>query len=124
MASAAVLTLIGRIVFGLFFAIAGVRNFAGFRQRVATSATNYGWRLPSLVLAAGFAVQLLGGVALMIGIGVVPAVIALIAFLVLATSLYHNALMFPRGERDLHIYLVLVNVTLAGGLLMIAADAV
>jgi putative oxidoreductase len=117
------LMLVGRVVFGLFFLIAGVRNFAGFGKRVETSGTNYGWKLPVPLLAVGFAVQLLGGVALVIGIGVVPAVAALIVFLVLATSLFHNALMFPPGERDLHIYLVLVNVTLAGGLLMIAGAA-
>lgn len=123
MTTAEVLTLIGHVVFGLFFLVAGIRNFAAFRDRIATSTTNYGWKLPAPFLAIGFAVQLLGGLALLAGVAVVPAVIALLTFLVLATGLYHNALMFPRGERDLHIYLVLVNITLAGGLLMIAGEA-
>ena len=88
-----------------------------------TSGTNYGWKLPVPLLVVGFAVQLFGGLALILNIQVVPAAIALIVFLVLATSLFHNALMFPRGQRDLHIYLVLVNITLAGGLLLVMADA-
>lgn len=117
------LTLLGRTLFGLFFVVAGIRNFAAFPKRIETSSTNYGWKLPVPLLAIGFAIQLLGGLALIFGIGVVPAVAALILFLILATALYHNALMFPRSERDLHIYLVLVNITLAGGLLMIAANA-
>lgn len=124
MQTAASLALIGRVIFGAFFVIAGTRNFAGFGERVKTSATNYGWKLPVPLLALGFAIQLLGGLALILNVQVAPAAIALIVFLVLATSLFHNALMFPRGERDLHIYLVLVNVTLAGGLLLIMADAV
>lgn len=123
MTTADILMLAGRVVFGAFFLIAGIRNFAGFRSRIATSGTNYGWKLPVPLLAAGFAIQATGGLALILGVGVIPAVVALIVFLVLATSLFHNALMFPRGERDLHIYLVLVNITLAGGLLMIAGEA-
>ena len=124
MTSAATLMLIGRVIFGLFFAVAGIRNFADFKGRIATSGTNYGWKLPVPLLAVGFAIQLVGGLALVFGIGVVPAVAALILFLIVATALFHNALMFPRGERDLHIYLILVNVTLASGLLMIAATAI
>jgi hypothetical protein len=41
----------------------------------------------------------------------------LIVFLVVATSLYHNLFMFQGKERDPHIYLTLVNITLCGGLL-------
>lgn len=40
MQTAASLALIGRVIFGAFFVIAGIRNFAGFGERVKTSATN------------------------------------------------------------------------------------
>ena len=39
----------------------------------------------------------------------------------LATALYHNPLMYAGKERDPHLYLTLVNVTLAAGLLMVIA---
>jgi len=122
--SAASLMIIGRVIFGAFFLIAGVRNFWAFAERKTTATTtNYGWRLPVPVMAAGFAVQLFGGLALILGIWTVWSSLALILFLVLATVLYHNLFMFQGKERDPHLYLTLVNITLAGGLLLIIADA-
>ena len=122
MTTVAVLVLVGRVIFGAFFLIAGVRNFLHFGERKQL-ATNYGWPLPAPVLVLGFAVQLFGGLALVLGLGTAPAALALIAFLVLATPLYHNLLMFQGKERDPHLYLTLVNITLAGGLLLVIADA-
>ena len=121
--SAATLMLIGRVIFGGFFVIAGMRNFIHFNERRTTATTNYGWLLPAPVLAIGFAIQLFGGLALILGLWVIPAVLALVVFLLLATSLYHNLFMFQGKERDPHLYLTLVNITLAGGLLLVAADA-
>lgn len=120
--AAATLVLIGRVVFGAFFLIAGIRNFLHFSQR-KDMPTNYGWKLPAPVMALGFAVQLLGGLALVLGIWTVPAAFALILFLVPATALYHNLFMFEGKERDPHLYLTLVNITLAAGLLLVIADA-
>ena len=45
--------------------------------------------------------------------------LALIVFLVPATALYHNLFLFKGKDRDPHLYLTLVNITLAGGLLMV-----
>lgn len=122
--TADILALAGRVVFGAFFLIAGCRNFLHFGERKAGAATNYGWALPAPLLAAGFAVQVAGGALLVLGLWTVAGALALIAFLLAATPLYHNPLMFRGRERDPHIYLTLVNVTLAAGLLMVIADAV
>ncbi|WP_442583004.1 DoxX family protein [Mesorhizobium sp. ASY16-5R] len=122
MTTAELLTHIGRIVFGGFFLIAGIRNFLHFRERTELS-TNYGWRLPAVLVAVGFAMQLVGGVSLIFNLHAATGAGLLIVFLVVATSLYHNFFMFQGKERDPHLYLTLVNITLAGGLLMIIADA-
>lgn len=119
---AAILMTIGRVVFGLFFVVAGIRNFIGFRQNVGRP-TCYGFALPNAALAAGFVLQLVAGALLVLNVAVVPAALALIAFLIVATALYHNALTFPKADRALHIYLTLVNITLASGLLMVMAGA-
>lgn len=116
------LVLIGRVVFGAFFLVAGIRNLVAFGER-RDMATNYGWTLPAPVMALGFAVQLIGGLALVLGLWTVPAALALIAFLVVATALYHNLFLFRGKERDPHLYLTLVNITLAAGLLLVIADA-
>lgn len=120
--NAETLAIIGRVVFGGFFLIAGIRNFARFSERRGM-ATNYGWPLPAPFMAVGFAVQLVGGLALIAGIQTTPAALVLIGFLIVATSLYHNPLMFKGRERDPHLYLTLVNITLAAGLIMVIGSA-
>ena len=114
--------VIGRAVFGAFFLIAGVRNFLHFGER-RELVTNYGWKLHAPIMAAGFLVQALAGLALIFGVWTIPSAIALIVFLALATPLYHNLFLFKGKERDPHLYLTLVNITLAAGLLLIIADA-
>jgi len=117
-----ILIAAGRIIFGLFFVIAGVRNFAGFTART-NLPTNYGWPLPAPLLAAGFTTQLLGGLALIAGLWTAWGAIALILFLIVATPLYHNLFRFKGAERLPHLYFTLVNITLSGGLLQIIANA-
>lgn len=118
MTFAALLILIGRVVLGLFFVIAGIRNFMHFSERVQMD-TNYGSKLPAAVVALGFAAQLVGG--LSVALGIMPAwgAALLIVFLVLATALFHNFTLF-KGEAQLpHLYFTLVNCALAGYCLLI-----
>ncbi len=121
--TAETLFIVGRVVFGAFFLIAGLRNFLNFGDRLSNAGTNYGWPLPAPMLAVGFAMQLVGGALLILNIWVVAGALILIAFLLAATPLYHNLFMFRGKERDPHLYLTLVNITLCGGLLMVIADA-
>jgi len=118
------LEVIGRVIVGGFFLIAGARHFLHFKQRVTVVKTSYGWLLPAPIMAAGFAAQAAAGMALIAGYWIVPAVVVLIAFLVVATPLYHNMFMYNGPERDRHFYMILVNFSLAAALLLIAADAV
>jgi putative oxidoreductase len=119
MTTAAILILIGRVILGLFFVIAGVRNLAAFADRVATAKTVYGWQMPAPVVALGFLMQLVGGLAVLFGVLAVWGALLLILFLVVATALFHNFLMFSGKDRDPHLYLTLVNVTLIGFCLMV-----
>jgi len=121
MTIAATLMLAGRIVFGLFFVIAAFRNTIHFKERIP-SRTNYGRDMPAPLVAVGFGMQWIGGLSLLLGLYPVIGALVLIAFLVLATAGYHNLFMFSGKERDPHLYLVLVNITLAGGLLLVIAD--
>jgi putative oxidoreductase len=122
MTIAATLMLLGRIIFGLFFVIAAFRNTTGFRDRIP-SRTNYGWNMPPMLVAAGFAMQWIGGLSLVFGYFTILGALVLLVFLVLATACYHNLFLFQGKERDPHLYLVLVNITLVGGLLLVIADA-
>ncbi|MDB5563379.1 MAG: DoxX family rane protein [Hyphomicrobiales bacterium] len=122
MTTAALLITIGRVVFGAFFIIAGIRNSIHFRERQPMK-TNYGWKLPSPIAAIGIALQLLGGISVLFGLWPVFGALALIVFLIPATLLFHNFLMFSGKERDPHLYLTLVNTTLVGGFLLIIGNA-
>jgi putative oxidoreductase len=118
MTLAITLIIVGRVVLGAFFVIAGVRNFLHFGERKSPE-TNYGWNLPMPVTALGFAVQIVGGLSVLLGIWPAWGAAVLILFLIGATELFHNFLMFNGAARDPHLYLTLVNITLAGFLLTI-----
>ena len=118
MTVSALLLVIGRVILGLFFVIAGVRNLLHFAER-QTPETNYGWKLPMPATALGYAVQILGGLSVIFNVLPVWGAGALILFLIGATELFHNFLMFKREARDPHLYLTLVNITLAAFCLVI-----
>lgn len=121
MTSAAVLIGIGRVVLGLFFIIAGVRNFANF-SRASSNDTNYGWKLPKAIVAIGFAAQVIGGLSVVLGVLAPWGAALLILFLIGATSFYHNPLMFKGEARLPHIYFLLVNITLASFCLTVIGE--
>lgn len=119
MTTAAALLLIGRVIYGLFFLIAGIRNFAGFSDRMARATTNYGWKMPAPIVAIGFIMQLVGGVSVTLGLWPAWGAALLILFLIVATALFHNPLMFSGKDREPHTYFTLVNAALAGYGLMV-----
>jgi putative oxidoreductase len=122
MTIAATLILIGRVVLGLFFVIAGIRNFWRFSERISTE-TNYGWKLPAFVTGLGFASQLAGGLSVALGILTAWGAALLILFLISATALFHNFLLFKGEAQAPHFYLTLVNCTLVGYCLLVIGTA-
>lgn len=123
MTTAAILILIGRIVLGAFFVVAGIRNFIHYGER-SSPETNYGWKLPAPVTAFGFAVQLLGGLSILFGLWTVWGAIAIILFLVAATELFHNFLLFKGEARLPHFYFTLVNIALCGYCVMVIGTSI
>lgn len=117
-----ILILVGRVVLGLFFVIAGIRNFLRFGER-RLMTTNYGWKLPPVVTALGFAAQLVGGLSVALGIFPVFGAALLILFLIAATELFHNFFLFKGEERGPHLYFTLVNAALIGYCLMVIGTA-
>lgn len=114
--------IIGRVLVGALFLIAGIRNVLAFDERIR-GKTNYGWALPPPVVGLGFAVEILGGASVVLGLWPEIGAAGLIVFTVLATALYHNFTLFPAPERNTHFYFVTVNAALCGALLMIIATA-
>ncbi|MDR3470814.1 MAG: DoxX family protein [Devosia sp.] len=123
MTIAAILIIIGRVVLGAFFVITGTRNFIHYGER-RSPETNYGWPLPAPITALGFAMQLVGGLSVMLGVFTAWGAAAIIVFLVGATELFHNFLLFKGKERDPHLYFTLVNIALCGYCLLVIGTAV
>lgn len=114
------LIVVGRFLLGAMFIIAGIRNFLRFGERTGFK-TNYGFTLPAPALALGFAVQLVGGLSVALGLWPQWGALALIAFVLPATALYHNLFMFTGKEQEPHIYFVTVNAALIGAFLIVIA---
>jgi putative oxidoreductase len=108
------LPFIGRILIGLPFAMSGVGKLAAYGPTTAMIAA-VGLPIPPLVFAVAVAVELGGGLLLVLGYQVRPAALALAIFSVAAAVSFHNN--FADQNQMFHF---LKDVMIAGGLLQIA----
>jgi putative oxidoreductase len=109
------LALIGRILIGLPFAMSGFGKLAAYGPTTAMIGA-VGLPLPPLAFVVAVAVELGGGLLLVLGYRVRPVALALAAFsLATAVSFHGN---FADQNQMIHF---LKNVMIAGGLLQIAA---
>ena len=109
------LPFIGRILIGLPFAMSGLGKLAAYGPTTEKIAA-VGLPLPPLAFAVAVAVELGGGLLLVLGYRVRPVALALAAFsLATAVSFHSN---FADQNQMIHF---LKNVMLAGGLLQLAA---
>ena len=112
----------GQLLLAFAFLATGVRN-AGwkFRQHAERMAA-YGIPRPALVLAAGFALQFAGGLLLLLDWHRAVGAGLLIAFTVLASTIFHRWwLIADPLLSHLHLSNLLVNCGVVGGLLLVAA---
>jgi putative oxidoreductase len=118
----AAMFVLGRFFLGAHFFIAGIRNFLMLPVWIERMEGR-GLPQPKLALTAGFAVQTLSGALVALGLWPSLGGVALIAFTVVATVLWHNFWNFAGEERRVHINFNLTNVALIGALLMVVATA-
>lgn len=110
-----VVSLIGRVLLAAIFVISGLSKIAD-----PASTINYlkavGMPLPAIAYGLTVLLEVVGGVLLIAGYRVRPIAIALAAFSVVAAVLFHGQL----GDQNQFAHL-LKNVSMAGGLLFVAA---
>jgi putative oxidoreductase len=109
------LAFIGRILIGLPFAMSGLGKLAAYGPTTAMIAAA-GLPLPPLAFAVAVAVELGGGLLLVVGYRVRPVALALAAFALATAVSFHSN--FADQNQMIHF---LKNVMMAGGLLQIAA---
>jgi len=106
--------LVARVLLGLLFVIAGLgktADVAGMQAYMATGG------VPGVLAWPVIAPEVLGGLALIVGVLTRPAALALAAFCVAAGVLYH----FDPADQN-QMTQLLKNLSIAGGMLALAVS--
>ncbi|ACM33243.1 DoxX family protein [[Acidovorax] ebreus] len=114
------LALVGRILIALLFIPAGFGKISGFAGTVGY-ATSVGMPMPTVAVAVGLLIELLGGLALLFGFGTRIAALALAVFTLAASFFFHAYWALPAGQQMMQQLLFFKNVAVTGGLLAFAA---
>ena len=110
-----IIHLTGRVLLALIFVLAGLSKLgnlagtAGYMQSVG---------LPSLLLWPTIALEVLGGIALIVGFQTRYTAWALAAFCVVSGALFHNDF-----ANQMQMVMFLKNLSIAGGLLILSVAA-
>ena len=110
-----ILALTGRILIAAIFILSGASKLADPAGTIGYIASA-GLPLPQLAFAGAAAVELLGGVALVLGYRTRIVALALAVFSILAALTFHAAL--ADQNQFIHFF---KNIAMAGGLLQVVA---
>ena len=114
------LTLIGRIMLAVLFLPAGLSKIGGFAGTAGYIASK-GLPLPEVGAAIAIAVEVFGGLALILGLGTRWASLILAVFTVIAGVIFHNFWAMPAEQQMVQQIMFMKNIAIAGGLLLLAA---
>jgi putative oxidoreductase len=112
--------LVGRILLGVFFVMSGFEKITGFSGTVGY-IQGAGLPLASVVAVLTILVELGGGLMIILGVGSRWAGYALAAFSLAAALLFHAYWSSPADQHYGQFLNFWKNVTIAGGMLMLAA---
>lgn len=112
--------LVGRLLLAYMFIVAGWGKLGGFDGTVALIASK-GLPLPTVLAAATVALELAAGIALAIGFKARFAALALAAFTVVATLIFHAYWAVPADQVRIQQLMFNKNLAVIGGLLLVFA---
>ncbi len=113
-------TLAGRILLAALFIPAGLSKIGGFAGTAGYIASK-GLPLPELGAVLAIAVEVLAGLALLLGFGTRFAALALAVFTLVATFIFHNFWALPADQVMVQQLMFMKNIAVIGGLLVLAA---
>jgi len=114
------LALLGRLLLASLFLPAGIGKITGFAGTVGY-ITSVGMPLPTVAAALALAVELLGGLALVLGWGTRFAALVLAVFTLVASFYFHAYWAVPVEQQMMMKLLFTKNIAVVGGLLVLAA---
>lgn len=113
--------LLGRILIALLFIPAGISKISGFSGTVGYIASK-GLPLPQVAAAGTIVVEVLVGLALLIGFKARWAALILAVFTLAAAFLFHNFWAVPAEQQMMQSINFFKNLAIVGGLLFVAAN--
>jgi putative oxidoreductase len=114
------LALAARILLALMFVLAGFSKLTGFEGTVGYIASK-GLPLPQVGAAIALLVEIVGGIALIVGWNARWAAAVLAVFTAAATVIFHNFWAVPADQAMVQNLMFMKNVSVVGGLLAIVA---
>jgi putative oxidoreductase len=108
----------GRVLMSVIFLLSGVMKLMNWQQTADMMAAKDMPFVPVL-LAAAAAVEILGGLSLLLGAGARIGALVLFVFLIPTTLVFHNFWAHSGAEQMNQMQHFLKNLTIMGGLLMI-----
>ena len=114
------LSFAGRLLLAVLFLPAGIGKITGFAGTVGYIAS-VGLPFPTLGALAAIAVEVLGGLALILGLGTRWAALVLAGFTLLASFFFHAFWAVPAEAVMVTQLLFIKNIAVVGGLLTLAA---
>ena len=112
--------LAGRVLLGAFFLLAGISKITGFAGTVGYMQSK-GMPATEVLAALTVALEVGGGLALILGVATRWAALGLAAFTLLAGLIFHNFWAVPEAQRMVQNLMFMKNLAIAGGLLVTAA---
>jgi putative oxidoreductase len=114
------LALAARLLLAALFLPAGIGKLTGFAGTVGYIAS-VGLPMPTVAAAVAAAVEVLGGLALIFGVGTRFAALALAFFTLVASFFFHAYWSLPADQQMTQQLMFFKNLAVAGGLLAVAA---
>jgi putative oxidoreductase len=114
------LALLSRLLLAALFLPAGLSKIGGF-EGTAGYIASVGLPMPTLGAAVAIAVEVLGGLALILGLGTRWAALALALFTLVASFFFHNFWAMPAEQQMMQQLMFMKNIGVTGGLLALAA---
>ena len=114
------LDLAGRVLIALLFLPAGFQKMTGFAGTVGYAASA-GMPMPSVSVGIGMAIEILGGLAILVGWQTRWVALILGFFTLVASFFFHNFWSVPADAAMVQQLLFWKNIAVVGGLLGYAA---
>jgi len=110
--------VIARVLLALMFVLAGASKFGDLGGTAGYIASK-GLPFPMLLAFGTAALELIGGLAIMLGLQARIAALALAVFTLLASVLFHNFWAMPADQQMMQQLMFMKNLSVAGGLLLL-----